>query len=186
MTLRAVAREVGIAAPSIYRHFDDPSSVLAALADRCFVELGATIVAARDAETDSVDRLLAGCRAYLDYAVDRPERYALLFRRQRLLADGAGYVAADSGAAAFALLVEGVDDCVRAGRSDASDPKLAATVIWAGLDGYANLHAHVAKFPWPKHDEVLRRLVLDPARIVDGKRAGATRARKSSSGTRGR
>jgi len=40
LTLRAVAREVGVAATSVYLHFDDIESLILAVADRLFTELG--------------------------------------------------------------------------------------------------------------------------------------------------
>src|SRR5712691_6873497 len=39
LTLRAVAREVGVAATSVYLHFDDIESLVLAVADRRFGEL---------------------------------------------------------------------------------------------------------------------------------------------------
>ena len=46
VTLRAVARRVGIAAPSIYGHFDDRDQILLAVIADAFAELDAALVAA--------------------------------------------------------------------------------------------------------------------------------------------
>src|SRR6266852_3216557 len=43
VTLRAVAREVGIAAPSIYAHFPDREAIVMAVTLRVFGELGAAV-----------------------------------------------------------------------------------------------------------------------------------------------
>src|SRR6201999_1952263 len=80
VTLRAVAREVGIAAPSIYAHFADRDAIIMAAVAQVFDELTDAVKAAQAAvSNDPVDRLLAGCQAYLDYGLGHPARYGLLF-----------------------------------------------------------------------------------------------------------
>src|SRR6201994_41011 len=80
VTLRAVAREVGIAAPSIYAHFADREAIIMAAVVGVFDELADSVEKAEtSAGTNPVDRLLAGCQAYLDYGLAHPARYRLLF-----------------------------------------------------------------------------------------------------------
>ena len=81
VTLRAVARRVGIAAPSIYVHFADRQAILHAIAVTAFTELTDWITDARDAAdaADPVARLRATCDAYLDFAEQRPQRYQVMF-----------------------------------------------------------------------------------------------------------
>ncbi len=83
VTLRAVARRASITAPSIYAHFEDRDAVIEAVLDSAFSDLSAAILHAMEAERDPVDRLHAGCLAYLDFARDRPHRYRTLFGRRR-------------------------------------------------------------------------------------------------------
>ena len=83
VTLRAVAREVGIAAPSIYAHFPDRGAVLMAVVARVFDELTAAIKHGRDsAGQDPAGRLVAGCEAYVAFGLEHPARYGVLFSRQ--------------------------------------------------------------------------------------------------------
>ena len=75
VTLRAVARRVGIAAPSIYAHFPDPQAILLAIVREAFADLLAHLQAAEaGAGPDPVARLRAVCAAYLDFADTRPQR----------------------------------------------------------------------------------------------------------------
>src|SRR5580692_7036870 len=61
VTLRAVAREVGIAAPSIYAHFPDRDAVLMAVVARIFDELTGAIEQGKEAAgQDPAGRLIAG------------------------------------------------------------------------------------------------------------------------------
>ena len=84
VTLRAVARQVGISAPSIYSHFPDREAIVDAIVDGAFADFNAAISAAIDAAASPLARLRAGCAAYLRFAAERPNRYKFLFERQIL------------------------------------------------------------------------------------------------------
>jgi AcrR family transcriptional regulator len=77
LTLRAVAREVGVAATSVYLHFADIESLVLAVADRRFGEL----VKLQDeiAEADPCQRVRAGCLAYCEYGLANPGHYQVMF-----------------------------------------------------------------------------------------------------------
>src|ERR1700753_1015554 len=120
VTLRAVAREVGIAAPSIYAHFADREAIIMAAVVGIFDELADAVETAdTSAGPDPVNRLLAGCQAYLDYGLAHPARYGLLFSPRGMApedyckpvpigADGSPVL--EFGAEAFSLLVEGIQE----------------------------------------------------------------------------
>src|SRR4051795_7365743 len=67
VTLRAVARAVGISAPSIYAHFDAREQILDAVVAEAFEDLSEAISAAIEQQTDTVRRFEAGVRAYVDF-----------------------------------------------------------------------------------------------------------------------
>ena len=132
VTLRAVAREVGIAAPSIYAHFQDRGAIMLAVVARVFDELTEAISArVRSAGDDPVERLVAGCEGYVDFGLSRPARYRILFSEHRRgdddswreyckpvsLGPGAPPVL-EFGSESFALLVNSLAACIAAGRSD--------------------------------------------------------------------
>src|SRR5689334_11486362 len=73
VTLRAVAREVGISAPSIYDHFADREAILAAAVQHGFAQLTAELEAARAGTDDPVAALDAGCAAYVRFAERNPQ-----------------------------------------------------------------------------------------------------------------
>ena len=166
ITLRAVAREVGIAAPSIYDHFADREAIVAALIDESFMDLIRTIRQAEDGVEDPVERLRAGCRGYLDYARTAPHRYGLLFVTPRAIEDMKPSSDGSPGAAAFKTLVQAVDNCVQAGVSTSVDSFADAATLWAGLHGYATLHTSIAGFPWPADGAVTDHLVVALARLT--------------------
>jgi AcrR family transcriptional regulator len=167
VTLRAIAREVGIAAPSIYGHFPDREAVLDQLVADAFRQLTASLDEARRGVGDPSERLLAGCRAYLAFAVGHPRRYWVLFdhsapgARRR----DAGSVPVTEGLAAFNVLVRGIADCAQAGQSASVDHFADAVAVWTGLHGLATLSASLPSFPWPDRDQLVRALVGRLARL---------------------
>jgi AcrR family transcriptional regulator len=176
VTLRAVAREVGIAAPSIYPHFADREAILAAVVARVFDELAGAIKAATAASgPDPVDRLVAGCAGYVDFGLGQPARYGVLFTGphgpaenycQPVALSPDGQPVLEWGAEAFSLLLHGIQDCVTAGRSASTDVVADATTVWVALHGTVTLRTTLPGFPWPPLPGQLRHEVLALARVT--------------------
>ncbi|WBQ04513.1 TetR/AcrR family transcriptional regulator [Kribbella sp. CA-293567] len=171
VTLRAVAREAGITAPSIYSHFADRDAILLAVTQNGFAELELVLREASvgaSAGADPVERLRAVCTAYLEFAQCRPARYRILFgaawdasqtvKRAPKLAPDLAVLGMD----AFGILQQSVADCVAAGRSASTDPMADATALWVGLHGLAQLRVAASLFPWPAglQDTLVERLTL--------------------------
>lgn len=81
LALRAVAREAGVATPSIYLHFPGKQELVRAVLEVRFAELGARIRAAIAAADGPAAQLAAGCLAYCRFATDQPNAYRVLFGR---------------------------------------------------------------------------------------------------------
>jgi AcrR family transcriptional regulator len=167
VTLRAVARRVGIAAPSIYPHFASREAIVDAVVDEEFAAFDALIAAARrDAATPAED-LRRGCRAYLRFAAEHPNRYRVLFGRIRHLPG----TEADAGARAgrrrvFEQLIDALRDCADTGWSSSEDPTADALTLWLALHGYAMLRGSLPDFPWPDTDLVLERILTDCGHLL--------------------
>lgn len=164
ITLRAVARRVGIAAPSIYAHFPDRDAIVLAVVERGFANLQARLHEAIGACEDPVERLHAGCRAYVRFAAERPHEYRTMFQRAARPAGPAGQTP-PAGMEAFAVLVQGVTACVEAGRSRSDDPFFDAVGTWIALHGFATLYAGGSDFPWPDTDRLVTSIVARQARL---------------------
>ncbi|HKT04781.1 MAG TPA: TetR/AcrR family transcriptional regulator [Rugosimonospora sp.] len=159
VTLRSVAREIGIAAPSIYAHFPDREAILLAVVDAAFDDLRAALAEAVDPRAEPVARLLAGCRAYVRFAVSRPGRYRVLFGRTR----AAGAPELRPGRLdVFQILVDSIAACAAAGGSASTDPFTDAIALWSAMHGTVMLRAAAESFPWPplepSTDELVQRL----------------------------
>jgi AcrR family transcriptional regulator len=82
LSLRAVARDMGMVSSALYRYFASRDELLTALILDGYNDLGATVEAADAAVTDRADlrgRWLAAARAIRGWALSKPAEYALLF-----------------------------------------------------------------------------------------------------------
>jgi AcrR family transcriptional regulator len=81
--LRAVARDVGLTAPALYRYFPGLDELVLALTVDLYDELIGRMEQARDAATaaqsDAYQEMLAISRAFRGWAVEHPAEFALLF-----------------------------------------------------------------------------------------------------------
>ncbi len=80
LSLRALARAVGVSQTAPYRHFSDKSELLAAMATSGYLDL---LDALRDVGATSGDcpnaQLLAFAHTYVDYAARNPQLFKLMF-----------------------------------------------------------------------------------------------------------
>ncbi|KRC63379.1 TetR family transcriptional regulator [Aeromicrobium sp. Root236] len=82
LSLRAVAREVGMVSSAVYRYYASRDELLTALIIAAYDELGAAAEAADEAvedRTDHLGRWMATCRATREWAVSHPHDYALIY-----------------------------------------------------------------------------------------------------------
>jgi AcrR family transcriptional regulator len=169
VTLRGVARRVGIAAPSIYPHFDSPEAIVQALVVETFETLGSHVSEATRLLDDPRERLLAGCRAYITFGLENPSLYGLLFNTNRQLGgqspDGRPPTEDDLRGGAFGLLVDGVDDCIQAGISSATSAPATAIDIWVAMHGIVSLRGAQYQMPWPPRHVMEPPILLALARI---------------------
>lgn len=169
VTLRAVARRAGIAAPSIYPHFADRQAILLAIVQEAFAELSEQLVAASNA-ADPVVRLQAVCAAYLDFAATRPQRYRVMFggvwNAAQALDSGAitEAEAAALGQDVLAVFVTCLQACADAGRSTSSDPSADTIALWLGLHGLAHQRTAATSFPWPP--DITERIINPLAHLL--------------------
>jgi AcrR family transcriptional regulator len=120
LSLRAVAREAGVAGPSVYLHFAGKDDLIRAVMRRHFDELRRAIEAAAAAAPGPAERLRAGCLAYCRFAVEQPGAYRVLFgNRTSGLAEPPDQ---GIGLDAFGTLVDGVRACMAAGAAPPGDP----------------------------------------------------------------
>lgn len=160
LSLRAVAREAGVSAPSVYLHFADKSELMLAVLERRFAEFGAELEAASSGIDGARDQLRARCHAYAEFAGRNPGHYAVMFTAvpETGVSDEADLPGAE--------ILGGIAGLVAACGPSAESPhgpRETALLLWAGLHGIVALRVSKPKIDWPPvgHvvDSLLDRLV---------------------------
>ena len=79
ISLRALAREIGVSANAAYRHFEDKDALLSALAAEGFRRFSAMQLQAMQGQPDMAVAGRASGRAYVDFALANPALFRLMF-----------------------------------------------------------------------------------------------------------
>lgn len=139
LSLRDVARRLGVSHQAPYKHFTSRDHILAAVVERCFVNFARHLEARPGSEDPFTDLHQMGL-AYLDFAQTYPLQYRLMFNTA--LPDGTAHPGMLAKAQyAFSILR---DRLSKMALSDARHPvpdpaKHDALFIWSALHGLASL-----------------------------------------------
>lgn len=138
-SLRRVAEEIGYSATTIYNYFDDKDDLLLHVAMEGFERFGEELQAAYDSAIDPLDRLEAIGRAYVEFGLEHPVHYRLMFlQRGEFLAREApeGY---ESVIDSFAILERVVLEGLESGRLPPGELRTYAGALWAHVHGIVAL-----------------------------------------------
>jgi AcrR family transcriptional regulator len=153
LSLRAVARRVGVSPAAPYRHYADREALVSAVAAVGYRELAERLAAAHPSPS-TPDQLASVAIAYVQFALDRPALFRIMFGEpcdrdndERVAATAAvsqyvrtiverTFPQADAEALATAVwaLVHGLAFLHLDGKLDASTPSVVAQRITAAID----------------------------------------------------
>lgn len=167
VSLREVARRVGVSQAAPYRHFADKEALLAAVAEEGFQRLLADLQAnAAAAIADPLQRLRASGVAYVTFAIAHPAHYRVMFGSFQ--ADNLAYPTLTAvGREAFAVMVKAIVAGQSVGLVKAGDPRQLARVTWSLVHGLAMLLIE-HQLPITEQAEILSLAQLATATLVDG------------------
>ncbi|MFE9361186.1 TetR/AcrR family transcriptional regulator [Streptomyces olivaceoviridis] len=142
LSLRELARDVGVSHAAPGRHFKDKQALLDALALDGYERMNQALTSADRPDRPFEERMTALARAYLGFAVENPELLELMFARKHDPDSSAQLAAAvDHSLGAFTRLVA---DAQEQGEIVQGDPERLTTVAAASLHGLAALIAGCA------------------------------------------
>lgn len=136
LSLREVARTVGVSATAVYRHFPDKSALMTALAHEGLGRLAAAQRAAADAAGGGPAGFAATGRAYVRFALANPALFRLIFASPVLLPADAHDEAVGSDAYSF-LQANAAAAAADQPGDDAA--QIVAVQAWAMVHGLAML-----------------------------------------------
>ncbi|MCZ7530155.1 MAG: WHG domain-containing protein [Acidimicrobiia bacterium] len=134
-------------------HFADKDALMLEVCVRHFHGFVSTLAAAGTDSDDPLDLLRARGRAYVEYGLENPEPYRILFMQQ---SDSfANRSVASTAADSFALLAAAVEECLDQGIFPEGDPFTISCTLWASIHGLTSLMISNPDFPWPPLDDLL-------------------------------
>lgn len=133
LSLREIARAVGVSATSVYRHFPDKEALMTALALEGLAQLGAAQREASEAVGGGADGFKETGRAYVRFALANPALFRLIFASPALSAER---VAGDIDSEAHSLLLA---NAAAAAARGGGEQAVRAVQAWALVHGLAML-----------------------------------------------
>lgn len=138
LSLRALAREIGVSQTAPYRHFDSRNALFAAIAASGFRLLEQELLDALN-ETQSVqENLIQTGLVYLEFAEQHAEKYQLFYDNS--LVDFDEYVELqEAGVRCFDLLLRQIRLGIGQGVFKPGNEEELCALFWSGLHGMASL-----------------------------------------------
>jgi AcrR family transcriptional regulator len=137
LSLRELARAVGVSHGAPRRHFSDRQALLDAVAEAGFERLGAELRSAFDgAGEDFQARLRATAAAYVRFAISDAALLELMFAGKHREESGTLHEAADR---AFSILLELIEQGQAEGVLERGQPERVGLVLFATIQGIAAL-----------------------------------------------
>jgi AcrR family transcriptional regulator len=170
-SLRAVAKQAGIAAPSVYIHFADLNALLLAVLEELFrgyfAIRSAAVAKAAKAGGGAWEQLLASSLAYVKFGIEHPGHYRVLYEgRVVLRLDDP--MSANFGRELQVLTAALIEEIIAERGGAAEKPQDLALLLWASLHGIVSLQINKPTLKWPSAavlaEKACRALILRPTK----------------------
>jgi AcrR family transcriptional regulator len=173
-SLRAIARQVGVSPSGVYLHFASQDDLLAAVIEQQYEQLRVALAATDRPDAEPLDRLLAMACTYVDWGVEHPGAYQLLFESADVLPDGSQVIGTGDA------LLDDVAALVRAhgAARGASAAHTVALRLWIALHGLVSLRIHKPHASWSASART------DARALVRGQLGDASRPARPTAHTR--
>jgi len=140
LSLRALAREIGVSQTAPYRHFGDKNALLAALATRGYIAMTTRMIRAQQgAGADPREKLRAVGKAYIDYALEHPELFKVMLGPSLQPQDRYPELS-NASRQSFILVHEIVREGVEQSLFREDNLEYLTNAAWAGVHGIATLN----------------------------------------------
>jgi AcrR family transcriptional regulator len=138
-SMRKLAKEVGVTAPALYRHYDGREAVLADVVREAHRAFMSYLYRALEGSTP-LERFERAGEGYLDFALEHPRWYAIMFSGpERLGMEALPDDIEAMGCAIHQFWIDRVGECMRAGIFPEGDPLDVSLTMWAHAHGMVHL-----------------------------------------------
>ncbi len=138
LSLRALAREVGVSQAAPYRHFQDKVALLSALASDGFERLGERMRATFELhQQDPQSALREVGEEYVRFALSNPEIYRLMFGMKASEFDASEMQVGHTEG--YCILEQVIERGLEMGMFQQHDADMIAKTAWSMVHGYSSL-----------------------------------------------
>ena len=150
-SMRKLAKNVGVTAPALYRHYDGKEKVLADVVREAYQAYQGYVYRALQASTP-IERFFQAGEGYLDFALEHPCWYKIMFSSPERL--GMKELPDDIEAMGWGVhqfWIDRVRECMQVGLLKEADPLQTALTMWAHAHGMILLY-HQGFFPMDREE----------------------------------
>ncbi|NET08067.1 MAG: TetR/AcrR family transcriptional regulator [Symploca sp. SIO2B6] len=138
LSLRGLARHIGVSHAAPYRHFSDKEALLAVVAEEGFLGLTQALTTAIEQKSQPLQRLEASGVAYIKYAITHAAHYRVMFGTYK--SDCTQYSSLEQASQeAFMVLENVIIEGQSQGVIKSGEPRQLAWVAWSLVHGLAML-----------------------------------------------
>jgi AcrR family transcriptional regulator len=139
LTIREVARRAGVSHTAPYRHFADKDELIVAVVEQGFELLQQTMQTEKDAAPkDPISQFAASGTAYIDFALQHPAYYRVMYSGDLLTSDGHKSLQHTSSNT-FAQMVDDITTCQQLNIVKSGNPALQALAILSTVHGFVTM-----------------------------------------------
>ena len=159
VSMRRLAKEVGCSPMTLYNYYDGKIAILQTLWGSVFKDVFARVAAATLAAPSPTQRMLHACRAYVQYWLDNPQHYRLVFMAEGVSQPEVNlFIGDEDVAAGFAQLTRYIAEAIGKDRP-AGDLKSEIDLVMSALHGIAHNMITISGYPWTEADRMIATLV---------------------------
>jgi AcrR family transcriptional regulator len=169
VTMRRIADKIEYSPTAIYFHFRDKDALLKELCQSDFLTLAQQFVAI-GAVADPIEKLKATGKAYLQFGLDYPNHYRLMFMTPHPPIDPDEVEKGNPEEDSYAFLKAIVAQALAEGRfrPEYENVDLVAQTVWAGVHGVVSLQIAKCNDDWVEWRSIEERATVMIDVLVDG------------------
>jgi AcrR family transcriptional regulator len=162
-SIRRIAEKVGCSPGIIYHYFEDKPAVMAQLVRETFAQMNARVSMMANDDAPPLDNLRRALRAYIEFGIQNPHHYSILFRKQELFGNSPQIAEAyrNDGLKTFDCMRAVVKRAMDSGvlRPELTDTEEIAQALWASIHGMISIQIGAKGFPFIEQSRLIDRLV---------------------------
>ncbi|MFA5670318.1 MAG: TetR/AcrR family transcriptional regulator [Balneolaceae bacterium] len=139
LSMRNIAKKVGVSATSIYLYFDNKDALIHTLIEESVEELSSSIEREVQDKVGCIAKFEATIQGYVNYALNNPEKYDIIYAVQPAAMSRYPKEKFRKVRRSYELLVDVIEEGKAEGLMALEDPVIAAYSIWAQLHGVVSV-----------------------------------------------